>query len=74
VSQINKARDFIIDRQSKLSEEIFNFKKQKETIENLIVQLDKDKKAFAAAKKFKDAGRCQTELKENQSKLSNVDQ
>ena len=38
-----------------------------------MTQLEKDKKAFAVAKRFKDAGRCQTELKENQAKIENMD-
>jgi hypothetical protein len=32
--------------------------KDKENIEKNVVQLQKDKKAFAASKRFKDAGRC----------------
>jgi len=62
-----------VERQSRLNEEISSFQKQKEAVDSLIVQLEKDKKAFAAAKKFKEAGRCQTELKESQAKLENLE-
>jgi hypothetical protein len=34
--------------------------------------LEKDKKSFAAAKRFKDAGRCQADLKDSQSELENI--
>ena len=36
-------------------------------------QLDKDKKKFAAEKRFKDAGKCQNQLKENKTKIEFID-
>ena len=35
---------------------------------NKLIKLDLEKKKFAAAKKFKDAGKCQQEIKEIQNK------
>ena len=58
ILQAEKARDFIIARTQKLEDELINFKKEKETLKEAIEQLGKDKKEFAAQKKFKNAGQC----------------
>ena len=43
----------------KLEEDLSNSSKDKEQTSQNIVTLEKEKKAFAANKKFKDAARCQ---------------
>ena len=73
INQAGKAKVFIVDRVQKLEDELIQYKKDKETLEQSITQLEKDKKAFATAKRFKDAGRCQAELKDNAVKKENIE-
>lgn len=72
INMSNKALDFIIDRIQKLDEDLQQLNKSETVIKNKIEQLEKDKKSFAAAKRFKDAGRCQADLKDSQSELENI--
>ena len=57
----------------KLEEDLSNSTKDKEQASQNIVTLEKEKKAFAANKKFKDAARCQQELKDLNSKVQSID-
>ena len=61
---IEKKKEFIQDRLSKLEQELADFEINTQANINKLVKLDLEKKKFAAAKKFKDAGKCQQEIKE----------
>lgn len=62
--QLERGREFIQDRLLKLESELDDFETQTQANVKKLVKLDLEKKKFAAAKKFKDAGKCQQEIKE----------
>ena len=59
-----QGREFIQDRLSKLDLELDEFETQVQSNSKKLTKLEAEKKKFAAAKKFKDAGKCQAEIKD----------
>ena len=59
-----QGREFIQDRLAKLDLELDEFETQVQSNSKKLTKLETEKKKFAAAKKFKDAGKCQAEIKE----------
>ena len=53
-----------MERIVKLESELDDFEQEIQTNTNKQSKLEAEKKKFAAAKKFKDAGKCQNEIKE----------
>lgn len=53
-----QGREFIQERLAKLELELDEFESQAQSHMKKLIKLDLEKKKFAAAKKFKDAGKC----------------
>lgn len=62
--QITQGREFLMERIVKLESELDDFEQEIQTNNNKQLKLEAEKKKYAAAKKFKDAGKCQNELKD----------
>lgn len=62
--QISQGREFLTERVVKLESELEDFDQEQQGNTKKLAKLENEKKKFALAKKFKDAGKCQQELKE----------
>ena len=63
-AQIERGREFILERLGKLDLETEEQSSSIQQNGQKLTRLEGEKKKFAQAKKFKEAGKCQAEIKE----------